>query len=359
MHACGCVSDLLGAGVDAADDILRSVYAIDIMKALDPLKDRDFVTIVNTLAKQLDKKTNPPSRAIVTRAIQTLDVDWVNITPAQQGRIVDAANTVLTGLVPARFEAVPLLEAHAKDYVKNVRDAAVRKFRLDVPSFTTRDQGVARGVVNSTGNFITDATGALVEDLTTWTRATASEMLEAGLSSSEIASALGSGLEARALGKAANYWRVVAMSYANRARTWEQLSTYADAKIEVYVWESVMDERTTEICRFMDGARFQTDEALRRFQAGDDEVGKRGPQGLKDTQPWVTQTRNQETGKRELVIRTSKGQTTIAVVEEPGFGEVDRRGTYSNALDLPTLAELGVSAPPVHGLCRSTIVADV
>lgn len=355
---CGCSAALFGAGVEAADEILRSVYAVDILKSLDPLKDKDFVTIVNTLARQLERKTNPPSREVVQQAIRTLDVDWVNITRAQQDRVVDAANTVLGGLVPARFQAVPLLEVHSKGFVKDVRDSTTRKFKLDVPSFTTRDAHIASSVVNTAGNFITDATGQLVEDLTKWSRATVADMLEAGLGSRDIAAALGTGLQAQALGKASNYWNVVATAYAGRARSWEQLTAYSDAKIEVYVWSSVMDDRTTEVCRFMDGSRFQTDEALRRFQAADDAVGKRGAQGLKDTQPWVTQTRNPETGKRELVIRTSKGQQTIAVVEEPGFGEVDRRGTYSNALDLPTLAQLGVGVPPIHGMCRSIILAD-
>jgi hypothetical protein len=149
------------------------------------------------------------------------------------------------------------------------------------------------------------------------------------------------------------------MAFANRARTHEQLVSYKDAKIGAYVWESVMDERTTDICRFMDGKRFFVDKALKKYGQAEQRVKTDGARGVKDTQPWVTTTRNPETGKKEMVVRTSKGEERIATIEESGFGEDDKVGTYSNEAPLDRLEAMGVSTPPVHGLCRSTIVADV
>lgn len=350
---------LLGEAADAADELLVKVYGIDVIKALDPLKDKDFKVIVERLARKLANKTNPPEVAVVDAAIQSLDVDWQNLSPAQLDRVVDASNKVLGGLVPARLTGMPLIEVEAPKVVKGSRRSAKKKYKLDIPDITQRDLAVAKSVASMQANFITDATGAVVEDLTIAMRAEASLLIEQGLGSDAIAAALGAKVSAQTLGKAANYWRTVSIAFVNRARTHEQLVAYDDAKIGAYVWESIMDERTTEVCRFMDGKRFFTDNALKKFGAAEQRVKDDGGQGVKDEQPWVTITRNEDTGKREMVVRTTVGEERIATIDEPGFGEDDKVGKYSNEAPLDRLEALGVSTPPIHGLCRSTIVADV
>ncbi len=49
----------------------------------------------------------------------------------------------------------------------------------------------------------------------------------------------------------------------------------------------------------------------------------------------------------------------VAIVERPGLGARDERGSYSAGLSTSRLQDIGVSFPPYHGLCRSTTVADV
>lgn len=348
-------AELYGSAVDAADDVLE---LISVTKALDPLKRKDFIAITNQLHRKLSNKALPPERRVVAAAIEKLDIDWNVLSAAQKDAAIDAFNQALSGLVPARMTAHPILEVEAKSVVKATKDATISKFKLNVDnSFTRRDAAVARSVSGMHGNIITDEAGRIVTSTTQWARATVAEMIEMGLPSSTIAETLSKGASARTLGKASNYWRVVSTAFVGRARAHEQLVTYAEAQIEYYIWESVMDERTTEICRFMHGTRFTTQMAVEQFRAAEAAVQSRGAQGLKDTQPWMTVTRN-EAGKQEIVVRTSKGETSIATVEEPGYGEVDRVGRYSGTVDAPTLESLGVSTPPAHGLCRSTIVAD-
>lgn len=349
---------LYGDAARAAEELLVKVYGVDVLKALDPLKDKDFKVIVERLARRLANKTNPPERAVVDAAIRELDVDWRNLSRAQLDRVVDAANKVLGGLVPARLTGMPLINDEAPKIVGATRSSAKRKFKLDIPSITERDKVMAATVASMQGNFITDHTGEIVESLTVAMRQDVAAMLEAGLGSDEIAAALGARVTAQTLGKAENYWRTVSVAFANRARTQEQIFAYEDASIGAYIWESVMDARTTEICRFMDGKRFNVSNARDKFAAGEKAV-QQSVRAFKDEQPWVTITRNEETGKREMVARTSAGDERIATIEEAGFGEPDRTGKYSNEAPLERLEALGVSTPPVHGLCRSTIVADV
>ena len=350
---------LFGEAAAAADELLENIYGVEVIKALDPLKDADFKVIVERLARKLSNKTNPPEAAVVAATIRTLDVDWQSLSRAQLDRVVDASNKVLSGLVPARLTGMPILEVESPKIVKGTRLSAKKTFKLDIPNFTARDTAVARSVAGMQANFITDATGTVVGELGISMRAEAALLIEQGLSSDAIAATLGSKVSAQTLGKAANYWRTVSMAFVNRARTYEQLVSYEDASVKLYVWESVMDERTTEVCRFMDGKRFPVGNALKKFSAAEARVKDEGGQGVKDEQPWVTETRNPDTGEREMVIRTSAGQERIATIDEPGFGEDDKVGKYSNEAPDSRLEALGIATPPVHGLCRSTIVADV
>lgn len=357
--SCSCLDQALYAeGVQAADELLRKVYRIDLTKALDPLDPNDFVTLTRQLGQKLTGVANPAESAVVRAAIAELDLDWVNLSKAQKDAAIDAFNIELRKLVGARLTVMPTIEVAVPNIVKNTRASTVRKFRLDIPKFGGRDKALAKSVAGMQSNFITNATGDVVDDVTLWARAQVAEMSAAGLGSADIANTLSKGVSAKTLGKSAGYWNVISVAFTNRARTWEQLAAYKDASIEAYFWESVMDERTTEICRFMHGKRFTTDLALNKFRAADNAVSSGGGQGVKDEQPWMTVTRNED-GKQEIIIRTSKGQQSIATVEEAGFGKVDRVGTYSNTADLPTLESLGVATPPAHGMCRSTVVADV
>jgi hypothetical protein len=46
-------------------------------------------------------------------------------------------------------------------------------------------------------------------------------------------------------------------------------------------------------------------------------------------------------------------------VDEPAVGLRDEVGRYSRALSPAQLEAAGVTVPPLHGRCRSTIVAEV
>jgi hypothetical protein len=49
----------------------------------------------------------------------------------------------------------------------------------------------------------------------------------------------------------------------------------------------------------------------------------------------------------------------LAVVDQPGVGLRDQKGSYSSALSTSKLQQLGVMFPPLHAGCRSTIYSDV
>src|SRR5690606_20440251 len=85
----------------AAQHILKSVYRVDLRKALNPLNDADFVVIVKQLTDSIHAITGPVEKRAVEVAWQMLDVDFHNMSSAQAAQLAHATNLALRG-VPAQ-----------------------------------------------------------------------------------------------------------------------------------------------------------------------------------------------------------------------------------------------------------------
>ncbi len=115
--------------------------------------------------------------------------------------------------------------------------------------------------------------------------------------------------------KSVPYWRVVANAATSRSYHYGFLKAAQAQGFRAYRYTAVIDERTSEICTFLDGREWFIADALNiveRVAATDD------PEVVKNLAPW------------------------------PKFADV-------RELDGPGLKAIGVIVPPVHGNCRSTI----
>ncbi len=115
--------------------------------------------------------------------------------------------------------------------------------------------------------------------------------------------------------KSVPYWRVVANAATSRSYHYGFLKAAQAQGFRAYRYTAVIDERTSEICTFLDGREWFIADALNiveRVAATDD------PEVVKNLAPW------------------------------PKFADV-------KDLDGEGLRSLGVIVPPVHGNCRSTI----
>jgi len=63
-------------------------------------------------------------------------------------------------------------------------------------------------------------------------------------------------------------------------------------------------------------------------------------------------------GNQVLFYERGDRRRVVAQVDEPAVGERDEVGTYSRDLSDEQLEAAGVTVPPLHGRCRSTIVTD-
>jgi SPP1 gp7 family putative phage head morphogenesis protein len=178
--------------------------------------------------------------------------------------------------------------------------------------------------------------------------------LEHGLGRDEIAGDLAEAAELALVDRARSYWDVVAASFVGEARSMSQMSSYAEAGIDRYMLVAVLDEHTTDTCRFLDGKVLDIADAMRTFdrlEASDD------PLAIKKERPWVRE-RVGDDGRRVLAIDRGGESTVLAVVERSGVGARADRGTFAREVSARYLAPAGVGFPPFHGLCRTTTVAD-
>jgi len=153
-----------------------------------------------------------------------------------------------------------------------------------------------------------------------------------------------------------HYWATTAGAFVSHSRSWSQMAGYASAGVDRYLVLSVLDERTTEFCRMIDGRTFEVPAARAQFRR--EERATPGD-ALKRVAPWVRERRGED-GRTELYARG----TTIARVDQPGYGTT-QPGSYlpprgaSSIMSPGAMQGLGLSFPPYHGLCRTTTIPDV
>jgi len=341
-------------GVAAAEELLRGVYRLEVAKALDPLDRHDFLVIVQRLGRALAGVAREAEATALRRALATLDVDWPRLTPAARDQVLRAAREAVHSAAAQVLPRVDqLFEVEGKRIIAGSRRSAVRQFGLRIDASTTStDDRIAAFVRRSESHFIRDQYGRRADELGQRARDIVASGLERGLGRDDIVGDLAAALTS-ATGRARAYWEVVATSFANRGRTYTQLAAFDDADIERFRFEAVLDEVTSEVCRFMHGREFTVESAMQRFE---DVENASDPEAITSLQPWV-QVGADDDGNQVLFYKRGDRRHVIAQVDEPAVGQLDRVGRYSRAHTSEQLEAAGVVTPPLHGRCRSTIVA--
>lgn len=357
---------ICGCGARAIEDILRFGFRVDISKALDPMDPVDYVVIVGQLAEALSRSTRDTEVEILNRAMDALDVDWRSLTREQRQAVAAASREALS---PAIREIIQPVTATLQVQGTGVMNGARESVREAAPatlqgqidlSLTQRDQVVLDALVRAEGMYITDEYGrrSVEHGLT------ASQIVENGiangLGTNEIAEELHARLGSEAtLRRSEHYWRVIASNFANRARTYSALSTMDQAGIQNYIFEAVLDERTTDQCAYLHGKRFSVKSGLKQYEAVQVATQLGDPEAIRDIQPWVRVGRDED-GNKILYTQDREGnRQLVAQVDESRVGTRDEVGSFSRGMSVDELTNAGITMPPLHGLCRSTIVADV
>lgn len=353
---CGCAAR-------AVSDILVTGFRVDVSKALNPLHPADYLTIVGRLSRALSRATADTETEILRKAVDNLDVDWPNLTAAARSRVIRATQEAV-GSIPARV--IPAVEARlrvsgpaavrgARTGTREVLSATLRS-RIGV-SLTERDRRIVDHLVGSQAHYVRDEYGRRVDAFSRRARDIVAGGLDQGLGRDEISTALGEAFTATAgIQRSASYWSVIAGTFMNRSRTWGQLTSYEEAGIERYVFEAVLDERTTDQCAALHGRTFEVSAGIQRYETV---AASSDPEAVIDVQPWLRVGKDDQ-GRRVLYTQDRAGsRTLVGVVTQSRVGSRDALPKLAGMKSTAQLQEMGLLAPPLHGACRSTIVADV
>ncbi len=342
----------------AADELLGGFSHLPLGKALDLGSPRGFDRAVAVLAARLRRAVGRADVDAVREAIRVLDVDWPRTTASDRRRLVSEALVAAgraTAIIPARIQ-VPLGDA-AESVVAATRTQARRQQGLTIAAdFNALDRRVLSHVVRSQGNFVRDEFGRRIDSFGEEARRIVSAGLEEGLGRDDIAADLERAARAALVDRAPFYWEVVASAFIGQGRSFAQMSSYAEAGIERYRIEAVLDENTTHICRYLHGKTFSVGDALQRFERVE-QLDQ--PEDIKRELPWVRERLDPETGRTRLYVHGSAGRTELAEVARSALGTRDDRGDFRSLATDGQLGEVGIGFPPYHGLCRTTTLAVV
>ncbi len=330
-----------------ADELLEQVLRLPVAKAMDLGSPAGFDRASTLLAARLRRSAAPAEADALREAVAVLDVDWGRTTAAQRRRLVTESLVAAgrsTALIPQRIQA-PLGEA-ATAVINATRTHSRQVQELAIGAkFNALDQRVARHIVNAQGLFVRDEYGRRLDVFGTEARRVVASGLERGLGRVDIAGELEAAARAALIDRAPFYWEVVASAFVGQGRSFAQVSSYAEAGVQRYRIEAVLDERTTHICRFLHGKTFAVADALRKFELAE---RLEQPEDIKRLLPWV-----RERLDGGMLMLTGAG-VAIAEVTRSGLGTHDDVGEFRPRLTDAQLGEAGLGFPPFHGLCRST-----
>jgi len=142
------------------------------------------------------------------------------------------------------------------------------------------------------------------------------------------------------------YWRGLAANCINRARNFGGVESMVQAGVETFEIIAVMDQRTSPICRLMNGKIFRLEHAVTQR---DRLIASNDPEAVKVIAPWRSPDEVRSAlglPKGYLPPLPGEGQGTVAEVSKAGESDGDR------------LARIGMTLPPYHYHCRTTYVVD-
>ncbi len=327
-----------------------------IEKALNPLNRADLIKISARISREIKGATGDEEAKAMSRALAALDVDWKTITTEGRSAIIAAAKGELAALPEMVMPAVTqVFTNNATNIVSATKAAAIENFELNIKTtLTALDNKIGTYISRSQAMFVTTEYGKRAASFEQRVKDVIAAGADRGAGSKEIVRDLNDTIEGlSSLGRGDAYWEMLSLAFVNRARVFSELSSFQQAGIEMYRWDSVLDEVTTDTCRFLDGKIFPVNDAIARLDAADQAESADEVKGI---HPWVSMGRDSD-GNAHLFYRNADGsKQEVAKVIESGFGEKDKIGTYQATMTDAQLLENGISLPPIHGCCRSNVV---
>lgn len=326
---------------------------VELWKANDPISRRGFAKIIEDLLNGLLGDATPAERAGARRGLAAIaSRPWPTMSPRQVDRALGALGTIISGVPEGRVRdaMVRQLERTTVNVAERSRELATGTGQPGT-SWTVQQTETARRSGRDSMTFVTNEYGRRADQFDDMARRVIEDGIRNGDGQEAIAARLAQTFDGQISGRSQHYYRVVASAASSRARSYGQALSYKDAGYSHYVWVTVLDERTCEICRFLHGQRFEVGPQIQRFE---DAARMDDPEEAVKLFPWYRIDRE---GNIYSQPRGGERGEPIARVVESAMGRVDERGTFETLRE-PGYREIS-EMPPAHGLCRCSTEPDI
>lgn len=345
-------------GTDAAEALIENIFKVKSL--LDPADPANWNVIVRRMGDAMFAMSTPKELAATNKLRSFLDQNWPGMKIEERTRIILAATTEIRK-VPMKFVGGinNVISVESKRVMEGRRRAAIKQFDLNIGVNLTHADNRAIAFQQKTSiSWLTNEYGKRATSFEKKAKNIVKDGMERGLGRDDISNELLSQATKSMSGRSESYFRIYAGSLVNRARSRSELNAYNEAKIERYIISAVLDDTTTDFCRWADGKTLSVKSSLDVMDMA--EKAGQSIEEMKFANPWV---REREVGDaREMYVQygtPSNLQTTrIATITETGVG-TGGKGIYKDSIETSELSKLGIGPPPYHGHCRTTTIADV
>jgi hypothetical protein len=294
--------------------------------------------------------------AAVKSALDGLDLNWNKASRGDIDKAFAHARESL-GKVAAATGGQLLPEWTQKIRVSLMDTAAAsRKWTHDhyLPrvglSLRQPDQLAITQVSQQQGWFLRDEMGKRSDKLTAEGRKIVDVGIREGWGRDDIARALQTKLPNLWGAYGFNYARTVAAVSVTRARAFGEVSGYQDAGIESLEIVAMLDERTTDQCRCLDGQIIPVGGA---YKHAVEAASVAKPEDIYKVAPFLQAKWDKNAEATQITTRQG---AQIATVSRSGVGVADDRGEFKMQSAGPGLLTNGIGMPPYHFQCRTTTV---
>lgn len=310
-------------------------------KAKSVLTEDGFIREVLSESKLLIDEVEKSVKAkSVSRLLKKLDkVDWYSLSVREANEIVKELQGVIEKL-PAKFgkKVSKVIDSQTKKVVEKAhKDLGKRYSNFAVSNVFVAENKVAVDAISSTTSiFFSKQYETRAKNFGPRVQKTIASGLKDGLGNREIARELKREFAKTAI--AESYWETVASVHVARARSFSELATFASNGIEKYEIVAVEDERTTEICKAMNGAVLSVKSGLNSFDKFEDAESL---EKVREVAPFMVARGD------DVFVKTKDGLSRVASKKDGGG--------YSR-LSSAKLNQVNINTPPYHFRCRTTIV---
>ena len=287
-------------------------------------------------------------------------VQIIDGKPQFPNAALDAFNLSISEGINAEFSAKAIQDAESilREMYSVASEASAAALRV-TPKLTAIDEATIQ-VLKETDNFLLSSMHQ--RNVANKANQKAIEVLTEGFGERELARRLEEEVgETILLNSRANI-KVIANDTINKARNFSRINQYEKIGIQTYEFIAILDERTTPMCRYMNGRTFSTETSLgivedvMNFGVVDDDNLEK----FKTLRPWGNvDNKRLKAGQNAIFIKDARGAKTFLPDSSFRFtesGGIRANGNPNDAGVNGKLQNKRFVFPPLHANCRSTVV---